>query len=53
MGKGKGHLTNWVTKIKQGAILCELAGLTYQQASALVKQISLKLPIQTLFISKI
>lgn len=52
MGKGKGYLDFWVAKLKRGTILCEVAGLSSQQASLLFKQISLKLPVQTLFISK-
>lgn len=52
MGKGKGYVDTWVAKIKQGTIICEVSGLSNQKARALFKQISLKLPIQTLTVTK-
>ena len=53
MGKGKGYIDHYICKVKRGVVLCELAGLSLPQASLLLKKISLKLPVRTLFIHKI
>lgn len=52
MGKGKGYINFWISKIKIGSVLCELSGLSFIQASNLLKKISLKLPVNTLLIKK-
>jgi large subunit ribosomal protein L16 len=52
MGKGKGYVDHWVCKVKKGSVLCEIAGLPVKQASILLKKVSLKLPVGTIFISK-
>ena len=52
MGKGKGYVDHWVCKVKQGSIICELIGLSQKQATSLLKKISLKLPTNTMFVSK-
>lgn len=53
MGKGKGYVDHWVSKISRGSIICELSGLSEKQASNLLKKISLKIPVSTMFISKL
>lgn len=52
MGKGKGYVDHWVCKLKGGSILCELSGLPIKQALILLRKVSLKLPVNTIFISK-
>ena len=52
MGKGKGYVDHWVCKINRGSILCELSGISEKQANNLLKKISLKIPVSTMFISK-
>jgi large subunit ribosomal protein L16 len=51
MGKGKGYVDHWVCKLKKGSILCEISGVSAKQASVLLKKISLKLPVGTIFIN--
>nr|YP_009350069.1 50S ribosomal protein L16 [Spongospora subterranea]AIK19940.1 50S ribosomal protein L16 [Spongospora subterranea] len=52
MGKGKGYIDHWICKIKRGSVICELFGLPAKQASFLLKKISLKLPVRTIYINK-
>lgn len=52
MGKGKGYVDHWVSKVRRGAIICEVSGVSSRQASLCLKNISLKLPMPTMFISK-
>lgn len=52
MGKGKGYIATWIAKVKIGSIICEISGLSFREASILLKKISLKLPFTTLFIKK-
>lgn len=47
MGKGKGNPEGWVTKIKPGRILFELAGIDDELARHALKSASYKLPIRT------
>lgn len=52
MGKGKGYIDHWVCKLKRGSILCEISGLSSKQSYLLLKKISLKLSVNTMFINK-
>lgn len=52
MGKGKGYVDHWICKVKRGSVLCELSGLSLKQSNTLLKKISLKLPVGSMFISK-
>lgn len=52
MGKGKGSVTSWVAKVKQGQILYEISGLSSKQAKVALKAGANKLPIKTKFIYK-
>jgi len=50
MGKGKGNLSYWITRVKIGQILFELEGISYEQAKQAVFLGSRKLPIPIKFI---
>lgn len=52
MGKGKGGIEDWVAVVKRGRILCEVAGVTEQEAREILKSASYKLPIKTKFVKK-
>jgi large subunit ribosomal protein L16 len=52
MGKGKGYVDHYVCKSKKGSILCEISGVSAKQAAILLKKVSLKLPIGTIFINQ-
>jgi large subunit ribosomal protein L16 len=52
MGKGKGAVSFWVSKIKSGQILFEISGISFENAQKVFKAGSTKLPISTKFIYK-
>lgn len=52
MGKGKGNVEYWITKIKKGKILFELDNISYFQAKEIFTNLKYKLPILTKFIFK-
>ena len=52
MGKGKGAVSFWVSKIKSGQILFEISGISFENAQKVFKTGSYKLPISTKFIYK-
>lgn len=52
MGKGKGYVDHWVCKLNRGSVICELFGLSEKQANILLRKVSLKLPVGTMFIKK-
>jgi len=47
MGKGKGNISQWVAKIKGGAVLFEVCGINRKTAIKAFKTGSAKLPIKT------
>lgn len=47
MGKGKGNLSHWVSKIRGGTILFEITGVNRKTAKNAFKTGSAKLPIKT------
>lgn len=49
MGKGKGSIHNWSSKVKPGTILFEICGVSLKTAQKAFKTGSAKLPIQTQF----
>ena len=53
MGKGKGYVDKWICKLKVGVILCEISGLSLKNSIQILKKISLKLPLLTIFVSKV
>lgn len=53
MGKGKGNVEDWVINIKPGKILYEINGVDINIAKQALKLANAKLPLKTIFISKI
>ena len=52
MGKGKGSVSFWVSKVKKGQILYEISGISLENAKKVLKAGSNKLPVKTKFIYK-
>lgn len=52
MGKGKGSVSFWVSKVKKGQILYEISGISLENAKKVLKAGSNKLPIKTKFVIK-
>lgn len=52
MGKGKGAVSFWVSKVKKGQILFEVSGIDFNTAKKALKSGSNKLPILTKFTIK-
>ena len=52
MGKGKGAPSFWICKIKQGQILFEMDGISYQIAQQAANLAYYKLPLKTKFITR-
>jgi len=53
MGKGKGSVEFWVSRVKPGRILFELDSVTEEQAIAAFSKAAAKLPIKTKFVKNI
>lgn len=52
MGKGKGNPELWVSVIKRGRIICEVAGLTEADARQVLQSASYKLPMKVKIVKK-
>jgi large subunit ribosomal protein L16 len=52
MGKGKGNPEYWVSVVKPGTILFEMAGVNRELASEAMSLASSKLPIKTKFVER-
>lgn len=52
MGKGKGNVEYWVSKIQPGRVLYEMEGVTEDIAREAFKLAAAKLPIKTVFVSR-
>lgn len=52
MGKGKGEVSFWISKVKKGQILYEISGISFENAKKILKAGSTKLPVKTKFIYK-
>lgn len=52
MGKGKGAPEGWVAVVKPGRILCEMEGVTEENAREAMRLAAHKLPIPTRFVSR-
>jgi large subunit ribosomal protein L16 len=52
MGKGKGAPEFWVAVVKRERVVCEISGLTEQEAREVLQQASYKLPMKTKFVKK-
>lgn len=47
MGKGKGKISEWVSKVKAGMILIELKGVNSKLAKDVLRMSGMKLPLKT------
>jgi large subunit ribosomal protein L16 len=52
MGKGKGNVEYWVSKVQPGSVLYEMEGVTEEAAREAFKLAAAKLPIKTTFVSR-
>ena len=52
MGKGKGNVDHWVSKVQPGAVLYEMEGVPEDLAREAFKLAAAKLPIKTVFVSR-
>ena len=52
MGKGKGNVDYWVSKVQPGTVLYEMEGVTEQLAREAFALAAAKLPIKTVFVSR-
>lgn len=52
MGKGKGNISFWAARVKKGQIICEISGVSFENAKNFLTSASKKLPIKTKFIFK-
>lgn len=52
MGKGKGNVDHWVSKVQPGAVLYEMEGVSEELAREAFKLAAAKLPIKTVFVSR-
>jgi large subunit ribosomal protein L16 len=53
MGNGKGNPEFWVSEIKPGAVLCEMDGVTEQEAREALRLAASKLPVRTTFVARL
>ncbi len=52
MGKGKGNVESWVSVVKPGRIMFELAGIPLEEAKEAMRLAGHKLPVLTRFVSR-
>jgi large subunit ribosomal protein L16 len=52
MGKGKGNVDHWVSKVQPGAVLYEMEGVSEELAREAFKLAAAKVPIKTVFVSR-
>lgn len=52
MGKGKGNPEEWVSVVKRGRVICEIAGLGEAEAREVLQQAAYRMPIKTKFVKK-
>lgn len=52
MGKGKGNPELWVSVVKRGRIICEVAGLEEADARQVLQSASYKLPMKVKIVKK-
>lgn len=50
MGKGKGNVDHWVSKVQPGTMLYEMEGVSEELARAAFKLAAAKLPVKTIFV---
>jgi len=52
MGKGKGNVDYWVSKVQPGTVLYEMEGVSEELAREAFKLAAAKLPIKTIFVTR-
>ena len=52
MGKGKGNVDYWVSKVQPGSVLYEMEGVSEEIAREAFALAAAKLPIKTVFVSR-
>ncbi|MGH8427720.1 MAG: 50S ribosomal protein L16 [Gammaproteobacteria bacterium] len=52
MGSGKGNVEYWVARVKPGAVLYEMEGVTEEVAREAFRLAAAKLSVRTLFVSR-
>ena len=52
MGKGKGNVEYWVSKVQPGKVLYEMEGVTEEIAREALRLAAAKLPVLTTFVSR-
>lgn len=52
MGSGKGNVEYWVAKVKPGCVLYEVEGVSEPVAREAFRLAAAKLPVQTVFVSR-
>ena len=52
MGKGKGNVEYWVSKVQPGKVLYEMEGVTEEIAREAFRLAAAKLPVLTTFVSR-
>lgn len=52
MGKGKGFVDSFVSKVRVGTVICELSGIPDKLARQLLKSVAFKLSVPSCFIVK-
>jgi large subunit ribosomal protein L16 len=52
MGKGKGNVEYWVSKVQPGSMLYEMEGVSEEVAREAFKLAAAKLPVKTTFVSR-
>jgi large subunit ribosomal protein L16 len=53
MGKGKGNVEGWVSVVKRGRIMFEIAGLDEVTSKEILRNAAYKLPLKTKIVKKI
>lgn len=52
MGKGKAEIEGWVARVKPGALLFEVGGVTEDIARAALSRVAYKMPIRCRFVTR-
>lgn len=52
MGKGKGGVEYWVSKVQPGRVLYEMEGVPEQVAREAMRRAAAKLPVRTVFVNR-
>ena len=52
MGKGKGNVDHWVSKVQPGTVLYEMEGVSEEEAREAFRLAANKLPIKTTFVTR-